>query len=140
MKSVRFGRSFLIPIFLSLSLFADTPDFKNRPQMTKQTRLQIIRLLEAELAFCRRIFPQGEKGLVIDTAGKIKPDGQELTMLVANQGVAAKAGDRVKITSIEIKDRDIRLEINGGPKQKVKWYQRIQVSGMGGSTGAPVDA
>ena len=56
MKSVRFGSSFLIPIFLSLSLFADTPDFKNRPQMTKQTRLQIIRLLDAAGEPWRTVF------------------------------------------------------------------------------------
>ena len=140
MKSVRF--STIIPLLvLSLPALGDSsPDLKSRPPMTKETRLQIIRLLEAETAFTRRIFPQGEKGLVIDTAGKIRPDGQDLTMMVANQGVAARPGERVKITSIEIKDHDIRLEINGGPKKHVKWYQRIEVSGMGGSTSAPVDA
>jgi len=140
MKSVRLASSLLFLVVLSLPALGDSPDFKSRPAMTKETRLQIIRLLEAETAFTRKMFPQGEKGLVIDPAGKIKPDGQELTMLVANQGVAARPGERVKITSVEIKDHDIRFEINGGPKQKLKWYQRIEVSGMGGATGAPVDA
>ena len=140
MKSVRLASSLITLVALSLPALGDARDLKSRPPMTKETRLQIIRLLEAETAFTRRIFPQGEKGLVIDSAGKIKPDGQELTMMVANQGVAARPGERVKITSIEIKDHDIRLEINGGPKKKLKWYQRIEVSGMGGSTSAPVDA
>jgi hypothetical protein len=127
-------------LLVSLPALAGSPDLKSRPPMTKETRLQIIRLLEAEMAFTHKIFPQGEKGLVIDPSGKIKPDGQELTMMVANQGVAARPGERVKITSVEIKDHDIRFEINGGPKKKLKWYQRIEVSGMGGSTSAPVDA
>ena len=140
MKSVRLVSSLILSFVLSLPALGDSADLKSRPAMTKETRLQIIRLLEAETAFTRKIFPQGEKGLVIDTSGKIKPDGQELTMMVANQGVAARAGERVKITSVEIKDHDIRFEINGGPKKKLKWYQRIEVSGMGGSTSAPVDA
>src|SRR5689334_4801804 len=99
-------RSVSILLLVSLPAFADASDLKSRPPMTKQTRLQVIRLLEAETAFTRKIFPQGEKGLVIDTSGKIKPDGQELTMMVANQGVAARPGERVKITSVEIKDHD----------------------------------
>jgi hypothetical protein len=140
MKSVRLVSSLIVSFVLSLPALGDSADLKSRPAMTKETRLQIIRLLEAETAFTRKIFPQGEKGLVIDPSGKIKPDGQELTMMVANQGVAARAGERVKITSVEIKDHDIRFEINGGPKKHLKWYQRVEVSGMGGSTSAPVDA
>jgi hypothetical protein len=44
-------------------------------------------------------------------------------------------GDRVQITNIVFKEKSIYLEINGGPKKKTKWYQHIEVSGMGGSTG-----
>jgi hypothetical protein len=32
-------------------------------------------------------------------------------------------------------EKSIYLEINGGPKKKTKWYQHVQISGMGGSTG-----
>lgn len=139
MKAFRIVSLLLVLCFAS-SAFADTPDFlKNRPPMSKQTRLQMIRLLEAELAFTRKVFPQGEHGLVIDTAGQLKPDPQELNMLLANQGVAAHAGQRVEITDVEIKKREIVFEINGGPQKKRKWYQRIEISGAGGVTAAPVD-
>jgi hypothetical protein len=140
MKPARMSCLFLV-LMVGVSAIADAPDFlKGRPPMTKETRLQIIRLFQAELAFTRKVFPQGEKGLVLDPSGTIKPDNQELAFAVANQGVAARAGDRVQITNVLIKDHDIVFEINGGPKKKLKWYQRVQVSGMGGTTGAPVDA
>ncbi len=140
MKPARISCLFLV-LMVGVFALADSPDFlKGRPPMTKETRLQIIRLLQAELAFTRKVFPQGEKGLVIDSSGTIKPDNQELAFAVANQGIAARAGDRVQITNVFIKDHDIVFEINGGPKKRLKWYQRVQVSGMGGTTGAPVDA
>src|SRR5207237_2808780 len=42
-------------------------------------------------------------------------------------------GDRVQITNIAFKDKAIYLELNGGPKKKTKWYEHIQVSGLGGT-------
>jgi len=33
-----------------------------------------------------------------------------------------------------VKDKEIILEINGGPKKKGKWYQHIQISGNGGAS------
>jgi hypothetical protein len=57
-----------------------------------------------------------------------------LRQLVAKFGPAAKPGERAQITNVEFKGSGIRFEINGGPKKKSKWYQRIQVGGNGGLT------
>lgn len=105
---------------------------KPRP-MEKETRMLVIRSLNAELVFVRKPFPMGEKGLILKN-GEITPGGQELQMLIALHGMAAKPGDRARITDVEIKKDRIRFEINGGPKKKQKWYQHIQVGGMGGMT------
>jgi hypothetical protein len=51
-------------------------------------------------------------------------------------GPAARTGDMVQITKIEIGDDKLVLQINGGYKGGRKWYQGVQI-GMGGST-APV--
>jgi hypothetical protein len=53
-------------------------------------------------------------------------------MLIATYGPATKPGDLAQITDIQIKDRAIRFEINGGPVKRKKWYQRITVSGGSG--------
>src|SRR5260221_13501250 len=55
--------------------------------------------------------------------------------MAQTKDAAAKVGDPVQITNIVFKEKSIYFEINGGPKKKTKWYQHIEISGMGGSTG-----
>lgn len=101
------------------------------PKMSKQTRLDLIRAFNAELVYLRATFPMGRKGLTVHD-GEITPNGDELKQLVAMWGPAAKPGDQARISDIRIKDDRIHFEINGGPIKKKKWYQRIEVGGMGG--------
>jgi len=127
----------LIAVLLAASFcFGDskTPQQTATPgPMTKETRMLVIRSLNAELAFVRKPFPMGENGITIKD-GVITPDNDQLQLLIAQYGLAAKPGDRARITNVEIKKDRIRFEINGGPKKKTKWYQHIQVGGMGGMT------
>jgi hypothetical protein len=59
-------------------------------------------------------------------------------MVIAQQvsefGAAAKPGDRCVITDVLVKENEILVDINGGPKKHQKWYQHIEVSGMGGGS------
>src|SRR5256886_4054720 len=66
--------------------------------------------------------------------GKLSPGAEELQQMIAMWGPAAKPGDQARISDIQIKDDRIHFEINGGPVKKQKWYQRIEVGGMGGTT------
>jgi hypothetical protein len=131
-------------VLLATSLaFADNPkpqtgspaQNNRKTPMTEQTRILVIRSLNAEFVFVRKPFPMGQKGLVLKD-GKLTPDEQQLQMLLAQYGMAAKPGDRAKITDVVIKGDRIHIEINGGPKKKSKWYQHIEVGGMGGT--API--
>ena len=61
--------------------------------------------------------------------------------MMAMWGPAAKPGDQARISDIVIKDNRIHFEINGGPVKKKKWYQHLEVEGMGGTTPiAPSDS
>ncbi|HZP62994.1 MAG TPA: hypothetical protein VFB28_06210 [Terriglobales bacterium] len=112
---------------------APTPGVSSSaPRMSKQTRMDLMRAFNAELVYVRTPFPMGKKGLTLKD-GKITPGQQELQQLIAMWGPAVKPGDRAMITDVEVKDDRIHFEINGGPVKKQKWYQRIQVSGSGGS-------
>ena len=102
-------------------------------KMTPQTRIMVIRSLQSERVFARVLFPQGEKGLKIKN-GVVTPSDMVIAQQVSEFGAAAKPGDRCVITDVKITDKDIVLEINGGPKKKGKWYQHIQVSGGGGAS------
>jgi hypothetical protein len=101
------------------------------PRISKQTRWQIIHDFDTDLVYIRAPFPMGRQGLTLKD-GVISPSGEELQQLMALWGPSVKPGDLARISAIQIKDDHIRFEINGGPIRKKKWYQHIEVGGMGG--------
>lgn len=104
----------------------------NAPKLTSRTRLEIIRSLQSEPVYSRVMFPQGKQGLAIKN-GVVKPNEMGVAQMVAENGPAARPGDRCVISTVEVKDKEIIFEINGGPRKGPKWYQRIEVGGpMGG--------
>lgn len=102
-------------------------------KMSKETRFMLIRGLNAERVFVRRTFPMGEKGLTLKN-GVVTPDENQARFIAAQYGPAARPGERAQITDVLVKDKTIIFEINGGPKKKKKWYQRIEVGGAAGTT------
>jgi len=110
------------------------------PKISKQTRMDLVRLINAELVYVRSPFPMGKDGLKLRD-GVVTPSGAELAAKMAMWGPAAKNGDAVRITNVIFKDNMVHVEINGGPVKKTKWYQRISVGGAGGETPvAPSDS
>jgi hypothetical protein len=103
----------------------------NAPHISRQTRLEIIRDFETQLVYARTAFPMGTKGLQL-RQGAITPNGVELEQALNLWGPAVKPGDPAHISFVQIKNDHIRFEINGGPVQRKKWYQRVQVSGANG--------
>jgi hypothetical protein len=97
--------------------------------------VDLIRGLQAEHAFTKIPFPQGKKGVTIKN-GKLSPGEMELNQLVMKEGPAAKVGDRILITDMRFDGNKLVFEFNGGPRKGLKWYQRIEVVGMGG--GVPI--
>lgn len=110
-------------------------DLDNRQKLADGTKMQLIRVIDAEFVHVRKNLPVGEKDLVIAPDGLVKPGDAQLYRMAQTYGAAAKIGDRVQITNVVFKEKSIYFEINGGPKKKTKWYQHIEISGMGGSTG-----
>ena len=103
----------------------------NAPHMSKQTRFEIIRDFETQLVYARTAFPMGTKGLQLHQ-GVITPSGDELQATLNLWGPAVKPGDPAHISFVQIKSDHIRFEINGGPVQRKKWYQHVQISGANG--------
>jgi hypothetical protein len=132
-----------LPFFATAVLLLATPvwsDDSKTPQppsekITPQTRMLLIRDLTAEHCFTRRSLPMGHKGLEIKH-GVVTPNEAQVAQMAAENGMAARAGDRVVISNVVIADKAIIVEINGGPKKKEKWYQHIQV-GAGGVMTTP---
>lgn len=124
--------TWFVAAILLLSMFAFADDRKNAssPQkMDETTRMDLVRAVTAEIVYIRRPFPMGYKGLTIKN-GAVTPSEAEVQNMIALYGPAVKPGDQARITSIEFKGGNkIIFEINGGPKKKQKWYDRITIGG-----------
>ncbi|HEU5453697.1 MAG TPA: hypothetical protein VFU76_16990 [Terriglobales bacterium] len=132
----------LLAAAMLLPLLAMAGDTKapaaKAPRMDAQTRMNLIRGLNAELVYIRRVFPMGEKGLTIKN-GIVSPNDNEVKALTAAYGPSVKPGDRARISNVYFKGDKIVFEINDGPKKKTKWYQHIQLDMGGGAVQAPSD-
>ncbi len=101
-------------------------------KLTDDERIELIRGLTAEYATAKTALPRSKKNLVVDTKGNY--DKSAWADAARQWGPAARVGDQVKVSKVDIEDDRIVLEINGGfnPNKK-KWWEHIQI-GMGGST------
>ena len=100
-------------------------------KLTFDERIEIMRGLTAEYATAKIALPKTKKPLIFNADGSWdKSAWQESTK---QYGPAARLGDLVQVTRIEIGTEKITFEINGGSKNGKKWYEHVEV-GMGGST------
>lgn len=93
------------------------------------SRLAIIRYVSGEFARVVTAMPRTKTGFKIDVGHPL--DEATLKHELANRGAAASPGDRVQITKIDFRPKEILLEINGGPKGHFRLKDHLQV-GMGG--------
>jgi len=116
------SRTRIAVFFITTSLLAE--------KLTQEQRVEILRGLMAEYATAKIYLPKSKKPLEYNSNGQYdqaawQEAGKQL-------GPAARPGDLVQVTKVDIDDKKIVLEINGGTKGKRKWYQNVEV-GMGGS-------
>ena len=99
-------------------------------KLTWEDRVELTRGLTAEYATVKVLLPRSKKALEFDSKGDY--DKKQWTEIARESGPAARTGDLVQVTKIEIEDDKIVLQINGGFKGGRKWYQGVQI-GMGGN-------
>jgi len=96
-----------------------------------KTKLELIRLLQAEQGFAMRPFPKGHKGLTLRANGKLDPAGEPYLNMVTTEGMCAKPGDPIQITDLKFDKNKITFMINGGPDAKHRFLRHIQIGGGG---------
>jgi hypothetical protein len=99
-------------------------------KLSFEDRVEITRGLMAEYGTVKVLLPHSKKTLEIDTSGKW--DKNEWAAIVKESGPAARTGDLVQITKVDIESDRIVLQINGGFKGGRKWYSGVQISGTMG--------
>ena len=116
-------RAVLLSLLAAAMMFGDKLDWDQR--------VQIVRGMTAEYATAKVLLPRSKKPLEFSSNGtwdkaKWEEAGKPL-------GPAARVGDLVQVTKVDIEKERIVLEINGGVKAGRKWYDNVQV-GMGTRT------
>jgi len=107
------------------------PAFPAGNKLTWEDRVELTRGLTAEYATVKVLLPRAKKALEFEANGGY--DKKQWNDIARESGPAARSGDMVQVTKIEILEDRIVLQINGGFKGGKKWYQGVQI-GMGGST------
>jgi len=72
----------------------------NAPRISKQTRLEVIRVFETQIVYARTFFPMGAKGIKLKD-GVTTPHGPELQQALALWGPAVRPGDPAHISYVE---------------------------------------
>ncbi len=107
------------------------PGVLHAEKLTVEDKIELTRGLTAEYATAKVMLPRTKKPLEIEQTGTY--DKAKWTESGRDNGPAARVGDLVQITKIDIDNDRIVFEINGGNKSGKHWYDHVQV-GMGTST------
>lgn len=109
-------------------LFAAT--FPAAAKVSPERKIELIRDFTAEMGTVQMMLPRSKKSL------DVRPDGtydtSDWAAAMQQYGVAARLGDMIQITGVQITDKRLVLTINHGLKGGRKWWHRIQVSGGSG--------
>ena len=110
--------------------------FGANEKLTPEQRIELIRGLSAEFATVKVMLPRSKKALEYDIEGKSHKEQWDAA--ARERGPAARAGDQIQFTKVEIDNDKITFEINGGLKSGAKWYDHVQVGmGNGGQASRP---
>ena len=108
---------------------AKSANSKDQP-LQPESRLALVRFVSGEFARVVQPIPAGKKGFHMKAGETL--DERELRQALGNSGSAINPGDKAQITSLEFKDREIVVDINGGGRGKTRLRDRIhlEVGGM----------
>lgn len=102
-------------------------------KLSEDDRIELLRGLLSEYATVKAYLPRSKKPLPFDASGSW--DKQAWAQVGQQFGPAARVGDLVQITHVDIDNDRIIFEINNGMKGKGGggWKDHVQI-GMGGTT------
>ncbi len=108
--------------------------FAANEKLTPEQRIELIRGLASEYATVKLMLPRSKSALEYELGGKYNKDKWEDAS--KERGPAARPGDLIQITKVEIDNDKITFEINGGLKSGRRWYDNVSVGT--GTRGVPI--
>ena len=104
-------------------------------KLSQDQRVELLRGLSSEYATAKIILPNSRKALPFEENGTW--DKKKWEDAVRKDGPAARVGDMVQVTKVDVDDDAITLQLNNGLKKKGSWRDKVQI-GMGGMTPRPI--
>lgn len=109
---------------------APTQNKAKSATLQPESRLALVRYVSGEFAQATKPLPAGKEGFSVFVGQPLNQ--QMLDRAVATHGAAIHTGDKVQITRLEFRGRDIVVDINGGGRGRRSWRDHFQI-GLGGS-------
>jgi hypothetical protein len=106
-------------------------------KLSMEDRVELTRGLTAEYANAKVLVPRSKKPLEFD-AKSGSYDKKEWSDIAKVSGPAARTGDTIQVTKVEIGEDRIVLQLNGGFKGGVHWYDGVRMQGGMGGQSVPV--
>jgi hypothetical protein len=103
---------------------------QNKVPLSETSKLDLLRYVSGEFAKAVRPLPGGKEGFLVYVGKPVA--WAVLDRAVATHGAAINTGDHVQITKLDIRDKSIVVDINGGGRPKRHWRDHIQF-GIGGT-------
>jgi len=100
-----------------------------KSELDPKTRLEVLRIMQAEQGFAMRPFPRGHKGLTLAANGKLEPAGEGYIQMVTSQGLSANPGDRLIVTDVKFDRNKIIFDLNGGPDPRHRFLRHVEIGG-----------
>ena len=121
----------VLAAFLAVASLGEVSLHGDTKKLSLDQRVELLRGLSSEYATAKIILPNSRKALPFEENGTW--DKKKWEEAVRKDGPAARAGDMVQITKVDVDDDAITLQLNNGLKTKGSWRDRVQIS-MGGVT------
>jgi len=119
--------------FLAVAFLGKVGLHGDTKKLSQDQRIELMRGLSSEYATAKIILPRARKALPFDENGTW--DRKTWEAAVRKDGPAARVGDMVQVTKVDVDDDAITLVLNDGMKKKGSWRDRVQISMGGASTG-----
>ncbi|MGO9639886.1 MAG: hypothetical protein ACLP1Y_01090 [Candidatus Acidiferrales bacterium] len=101
------------------------PPAKRADTLQPYSELSLVRYVDGEFAKVVSPLPAGRKGFHLKAGAPL--DQSALRNAIGSNGAAANIGDKVQITKLTFKPKEIVVDINGGGHKGSSWRDHVQL-------------
>jgi hypothetical protein len=121
--------------FLAVAFLGDASLQGDTKKLSQDQHVELIRGLSSEYATAKIMLPRSRKALPFEENGTW--DKKKWEEALQKDGPAARAGDMMQVTKVDVDDDAITLQLNDGLKKKGSWRDKVQISVGGATTTGP---